>query len=721
MYNTKYFAEFKDIHEQLYRIEIKEENYTGTTTELTCSSTPFVVNYKESSMLYTPSRFSTATLTLFTDKYLNDLFTTSYQALKINLLKNNTVIWSGFVQPEVYSQDYSSVNFELEIECISSLASLEYINYNLTGTTISFFDIIKHCVTESKGDYNNIYVPNLYQESLTDLLISNANFFDEDKKPMKLKNVIEELCKFLGWTCTEKNGNIYFIDYDSIASGNTNYFKYNADLTTYSNVVVNNVVNLIDCASDGNSNQLSIEKGFNKVVVIASDYEVNSEYLFPEPDFEEQPKIRYDEYVIKEKDNKNYRYMRNVFKDSVFKPYLYSYDSVNRVFNEVQVLDNYSMSNQIDLNQFYGCYCVNNESFEDENKPKQISFEDEFLVRLCSMAETANTNYLTSSKLDETYKLKGLQPLPILTTIDNNDIVITDEYVLAINFQLAWIKQTNGIRAHINNIAENTYNDLYNIVGGVETTKNSYYVPVSLQIGDKYYNGSGWTSNFTVFNIPLEINKLSALTWDYLQPVDDFDYTTGEGLTGYKVVVDTLLQGKVKLIVYTPQRYYIPTSEGGAAYGQGITRTQSFIPTHCILKDIELKSGLPYKPNRDVKQDTKYENVVNDKYINELDDITFKITSKNDGKLSFSKVYYNNQMLDTLTYLGRQVKPENLMIERIVNQYSTPLVKITQEITNDIEPHMLLNDSYLNKNFVVVGEDIDYYLNKHTYTLTSIN
>lgn len=223
-----------------------------------------------------------------------------------------------------------------------------------------------------------------------------------------------------------------------------------------------------------------------------------------------------------------------------------------------------------------------------------------------------------------------------------------------------------------------------------------------------------------MFNIPLEISKLSALTYDFLQPIDVFDYTSGEGLSGYKVNVDSLLQGKVKMIIYTPQRYYIPVEQGGAAYGQGITRTQSFIPTHCILKDLQLKSGLPYSPSRDVKQDTKYENVVNDKYINELKDITFKITSKNDGKLSFSKVYYGGAMLDKLTYLGREVKPENHLIERIVNQYSAPSIRITQEIKDDIEPHMLLNDSYLNKKFVVVGEDIDFYSCKHNYTLNSI-
>lgn len=721
MYKTKYITQFKDISEQLYRIEILEDGYTGLTTTLTGSSTPFTVVYKEQENIYEPSRFSTATLKIFTDTYLNDLFTTSYQQLKINLITNNTVVWTGFISPEIYSQDYSSVNFDLEIECISAFASLEYINYSLSGTTISFYNIIKHCITESKGDYNSVYIPQVYTEQLTDMLISNANFYDEDKKPMKLKSVIEELCKFLGWTCTEKDGNIYFLDYNSIASGNTTYNKYNQDLTSSITVNISDVVNLVQLQSEGVDNQLSMQGGYNKVTVIASDYEVDSEYLFPEPDFEDDVKIRYDEYLIKEQDNKNYRYMRNVFKDSTFKPYLYSYDSTNRVFNEVQVLDNYSIANPINLNDYYGCYCTATEAFDDDDKPKQISFDDEFLIRLSSIAETSNTNYLGVSKLDETYKLKNLQPLPVLTTIDSNDIVITQDYVISINFSLAWIKQKNGIRAYVNNITDNTYNDLVEIVGGLETTKNNYYVPVSLQIGDKYYNGSGWTSSLTIFNIPLEISKLSKLTYDFLSPVDDFDYTNGEGLTGYKVVVDTLLQGSVKMIIYTPQRFYIPTIDGGAAYGQGITRTTALIPTHCILKDLELNSGLPYSATRVTKQDTKYENVVNDKYINELDDITFKITSKNDGKLSFSKVYYNGVMLDKLTYLGRSVKPENLMIERIVNQYQTPKLKITQAVSANIEPYKLLNDSYLNKNFVIQGEEIDYQNRIYNYTLISIN
>ena len=104
------------------------------------------------------------------------------------------------------------------------------------------------------------------------------------------------------------------------------------------------------------------------------------------------------------------------------------------------------------------------------------------------------------------------------------------------------------------------------MVGGVETTKNSYYVPVSLSIGNKYYNGSDWTTTVTKFNVPLEITKTTKLSWDFINVKDEFDYTSGVGLSGYKINIPTLLAGELKLVIYCPQRYYISTSDG-AAYG----------------------------------------------------------------------------------------------------------------------------------------------------------
>lgn len=210
----------------------------------------------------------------------------------------------------MYSQDYDNSLFELDIECISALSTLEYIDFKSEDVTISILDLIKKCITESKGDYSGIYIPNVYSEPLSGLTISCGNFIDEDGKPEKLKTCLEEVCKFLNWTVVEYNGNVYFIDVDYIKAGKTAYTKYDLAFSPAS-VTLSNPVTIQNIQSKGNNNKLSILGGYNKSVIIASDYEVPDNYLFPDSDFEDGEKIKYDEYTIKEKDDKTYRYMRN--------------------------------------------------------------------------------------------------------------------------------------------------------------------------------------------------------------------------------------------------------------------------------------------------------------------------------------------------------------------------------------------------------------------------
>lgn len=82
------------------------------------------------------------------------------------MVKAGSVIWTGFITPELYSQDYDNNLFELNIECISALSTLEYIDFKDEGATITLMDIIKKCITESKGDFRAVYMPNTYTSSL---------------------------------------------------------------------------------------------------------------------------------------------------------------------------------------------------------------------------------------------------------------------------------------------------------------------------------------------------------------------------------------------------------------------------------------------------------------------------------------------------------------------------------------------------------------------------
>ena len=73
--------------------------------------------------------------------YLQSLYSTGYQQYRVNFKRENNIVWTGFVKPELYTQDYTSTKFELEIDCISAMGTLEYINYKQVGVIL---EVYKH-------------------------------------------------------------------------------------------------------------------------------------------------------------------------------------------------------------------------------------------------------------------------------------------------------------------------------------------------------------------------------------------------------------------------------------------------------------------------------------------------------------------------------------------------------------------------------------------------
>ena len=107
-----------------------------------------------------------------------------------------------------------------------------------------------------------------------------------------------------------------------------------------------------------------------------------------------------------------------------------------------------------------------------------------------------------------------------------------------------------------------------------------------------------------------------------------------------------------------------------------------------------------------------------------MDDIEFKITSKNDSELSFSKAITGSFILDKLanTIYNSSDKPEELLIKRIINQYQQPKIKLTQIVKPIIFPYSIITDSYLSgKKFLVTGGTINYEDNSIECNMIELN
>lgn len=146
-YRLIYTVPFASLENIPCVVEIEKENYFGEITELQGGSSPFTVDIADEDFLYIPTRFSTAKISIVGSDYLQSLFSTAYQQYRVTFKKNGVVTWCGFIKPELYTQDYSSKTFELELECMSAMSSLEFIDYEQAKDTrefISFWDILKN-------------------------------------------------------------------------------------------------------------------------------------------------------------------------------------------------------------------------------------------------------------------------------------------------------------------------------------------------------------------------------------------------------------------------------------------------------------------------------------------------------------------------------------------------------------------------------------------------
>ena len=151
-YGLIYTIPFASLEEVPYVVKIEKEGYEGESTELVAGGSPFTVDIEDAEFLYTPTRFSTATLEVVGSDYLRTLFSTDYRQFRVTLEKNGAAEWCGYIKPELYTQDYSSDLFTLELECMSAMSVLEYLDYTIKGEErafVSLWYLLKRCIEES--------------------------------------------------------------------------------------------------------------------------------------------------------------------------------------------------------------------------------------------------------------------------------------------------------------------------------------------------------------------------------------------------------------------------------------------------------------------------------------------------------------------------------------------------------------------------------------------
>lgn len=681
-------------------VEIDKKDYSGVFKELIpAGDSPFTVDIEDEEFLYTPTRFSTATIRVVGSDYLQSLFSIAYQQYRVTLKRNGVVTWCGFVKPELYTQDYSSKLFELELECMSAMSTLEFLDYKQieeNRTFISLWDLLKKCVLSANGQYSAIYFPHVYSKDaesylagdnvLKNMTVSEQNFFDEDDKPMTLKEILEEICKLLNWTCVDWNGELYFIDIDHTGE----FYKYDPVSLEMVGSISPKLLNIQKVGFAGSEHVLDILPGYNKVTIKCSNYPI-------------------EEIKISE-DFDNLKLLSNVGEVST------SLGDGNTRHTQREVL----FPNNLTMHQ----YVYRNGAltpvtdlalYKDDRKATELL--GAIPLRYASYDSGFKTSNTQSYNYEYAIQVRQRSGYNYINDVTDNSVFNDSMIIISAKNDALFFGKGGALSLDmsIKVLQKNKYDTPFG--GGIVPSEDgiTYFkdaMKIGIKIGNKYasmntYGRFTWVDEPTTMRLNLEQSKVENAEGRMgtgFVPLHKTYGVLGKYSDPEGVVIDipTNIHGTLELAIYAPT----------------LTEREGQVPYGYLIKDLKLKYCSPIEVDADEKSDRIYENVINDEFINGLDEIEFKISSYNNDGACHSKVIWDDDYLtDNLysTIENVNVRPEEQLIRRVVKRYSAPRIKLTQIIkaVPELTPLTRLSDNYMvNKIFINAGGTIDYKMNQ---------
>lgn len=697
----KYFSQFKDVNDQLYTVNIITDGDGSTTKEFTLGGSPFTTEMDNSDkIIYKPCKYQSATIEMVSQDYNFDIYSSTAQGTKVQLLKDSEIVWTGFITPNLYDQGFDEFRETISLEAIDGLSTLQYYKYTPVGKTkdiVSFISIINHLISQCHS-YSYFYISdNIQKDNTTNssinesLYISEQNFFDEKKEnetdndvAWTMQEVLEEICQYLGYTCIAEGDSVYFLDYDAIREGENDYYKYTVDNIanpTKETKVFHKMINENDHSENGAS--LSLDKTYNKVKVKDNLYDFD--LAIPDP-FDDVDNIT----------SYNENYENEWEKGRNFLQYLYHYNPTTK-FIELwgsayspektpHQRDAYVVV-QYKKNPKFKCYKYN-DKLEDVTALYEggLNYKD---TQNFSGAALASM-WVNHLNLDEGMEIKAKETLnsPILVTTTWADVWAGNKYTslecIANALHLIQPSYSDYIilcsqsdehtTTYINNknylkypyFETTEYIDTNNLYG----SSNAYL----LLSGSYYFSGipNNRKCMFPLNDLNIDPKNGGDATKDLFIPAklqignlywNGTDWTKTE--TTFKIEVDPANGNSNRLDNYMDRFLNFRNT---VAWGSNITHKGTLIklpevllrgepkltiykpygftastvedkykPYFAAIKDLKLEVVVDVA---DADSDTEYTNVINTNYASELDKIEFKINTYTDKKPTYSAVAY---------------------------------------------------------------------------------
>lgn len=248
---------------------------------------------------------NSAKIRLLCGNLITNLFSTSCRDAVVNIYKNDTCIFAGFIEPQTLSQPYNDRWDELELNCIDALSALQYSKYKNVGALgviyafvkaeaaqRSFYDIateVLQGVTEGLDILGNQNIKFWYDGSkavdaqtanryqvFKQLSISDLLFLGDDESDVwQQDEVLEELLKYLNLHIVQDGFNFYIFSWESVKAAPDKIIWHdivaNSTKTTTQQTVTIALANVADCDTT-----ISIGDVYNQLLLTAKVEDIES-------------------------------------------------------------------------------------------------------------------------------------------------------------------------------------------------------------------------------------------------------------------------------------------------------------------------------------------------------------------------------------------------------------------------------------------------------------
>lgn len=749
-----YIGYFRSLYtNKLFSVVIRKSGDTSTPKEITLAGNqPFVVRYETNNTPFEPVRNSTATISVVSDHYFEDILPDKAHDTEV-ILKNETdniTEWIGYLTPKVYSQGYVEEHEVIELEASDSLSMMQYIDYTPTGEIEirTFRDIIVNMVNKTilKGFYwaetrtidGNIVYPE-------DLKMSEMNFYSSDTEEVwKEIDVITEMCKYLGFTAIQKGEYLYFADYTALNNADrytlmryTRATDFNKTSATYSGK--KQTIDGDDVMGGGAN--IQFEPVYNKFVVKDNFYKCEEliTNIFDDNYLINRNGGFYEavEVPIRQPYKQSYRWGKNYKEESTSDDtYVYfyrmydhkDYESVYRDnnLNELNVGESITKTPEI-TRSYIGATIVDfgrakKDYYEGGQKVIQANIDWERYLCINSNAKGwGSESWGLKQTPQDNMVVFRLKPKKSM-------IKLPEDSYIVINFNAVFEKYLN--RNYINPDWNSSDNQLKGYANDGNISVYSSTLAFRLSFGDKYWesrpyddngrpldDGGMWVNNKKHFSPELDANGGKPMINRENGVINKVRWSDWINEEGYKIPlkgVDTTQE--ITFEVFLPKIHLISNGDSP------ITKFNAY----CWIKDFSIKVLRANEDSID-ESDIIYENVIDDMNVSEMSEIGLKFTTSVEGiQPSYSNVIYNsggtNVFVEKVSESGLNTEamlPEENIIQRYYNQYSTPTKKLSYTLNNTfgvLDKYYGIDVDNPNIGYVQLGTEIDYSRDKQEIT-----